>query len=87
MVPKRPYTTWIWYDLLTNTYLKIPCLTSGSVESQGLLVEKNKVEEPLVKQHHWHDMWAVGEQGKDCNSWLRNSRKGYHATKAVNQHL
>ena len=58
------------------------------VGSQWSLVEKErKVEEPLVKQHHWHDMWAIGKQGKDCNSCLGNSRKAYHATKAVIQRV
>ena len=40
-----------------------------------------------MKQHHWHDMRAVGEQGKDRNSSLGNSRKAYHDTKTVIQHL
>ena len=39
------------------------------------------------KKNHCHDMQAIGEQGKDRNSCLGNSRKAYHATKAVVQHL
>ena len=33
--------------------------------------KRKKEEEPLVKQHLWHDMRAIGEQGKDRNSCLR----------------
>ena len=40
-----------------------------------------------MKQRLCHDMRAVGKQGKDRNSCLGNSRKAYHATKAVIQHL
>ena len=31
----------------------------------GYKLKKRKEEELLVKQHLWHDMRAVGEQGKD----------------------
>ena len=56
--------------------------------AQGSLVEKKrKEEEPLLKQHHWHDMRAVGEQGKYSNSCLGNSRKAHHASKTVIQHI
>ena len=32
-------------------------------------------------------MRAIGEQGKDSNSYLEIYRKAYHATKAASQHL
>ena len=40
-----------------------------------------------MKQPLWHDIRAVGTQGKDRNSSLGYSGKAYHATKAVIQHL
>jgi len=41
------------------------------VLSTGVISWKKKDEEPLVKQHLWHDVRAVGKQGKDRNSCLR----------------
>ena len=35
------------------------------------MTKKENEKEPLVKQPLWHDIRAVGEQGKDQNSCLR----------------
>ena len=63
-------------------------LLCAYMTSQRSLVEKKeKKEKPLVKKHLWHDMQAISEQGKDRNSCLGNSKKAYHATNAVFQHV